>query len=131
MTRLNAKHMVLAALAASGIGTAALSAAQAGSDPAAAVRCEIKARRTGSAITLEGMVFAKRAVEGSYSLSVKKSGGAGQSDIKQSGAFNALPDSPASVGTVTLSGDGTYSATLRIAAEGTTSECVQRAGGAL
>ena len=131
MIRLNAKHMVLAALAASGIGVAALSAAQAGSDPASAVRCEIKARRTGSAVTLEGMVFAKRAVEGSYSLTVKKSGGAGQSDIKQSGAFNASPESPASAGTVTLDGEGSYSATLRIAAEGNTTECVQRAGGAL
>ncbi len=131
MIRLNAKHMILAALGATGIGVAALSAAQAGSDPSSAVRCEIKASRSGSAITLEGMVFAKRAVEGSYSMSVKKSGGAGQSDIKQSGAFNASPESPASAGTVTLGGEGTYSATLRIAAEGNTTECVQRAGGAL
>ncbi len=131
MIRLNAKHMVLAILAASGIGVAALSAAQAGSDPASAVRCEIKASRSGSAVTLEGMVFAKRAVEGSYNLSVKKSGGAGQSDIKQSGAFNASAGTPTSVGTVTLGGEGTYSATLRIAAEGNTSECTQRVGGAL
>jgi hypothetical protein len=131
MTRLNMKHMVLPALTVLGIGAAALSAAQAGSDPASAVRCEIKASRSGSDITLEGMVFAKRTIEGSYNLSVKKSGGAGHSDIKQSGAFNASPGTPGSAGTVTLGGEGTYSATLRIAAEGNTTECVQRTGGAL
>ena len=131
MIRLSTTHMVLAALTASGIGAAALSAAQAGSDPASAIRCEIKASRSGSAITLEGLVFAKRAVEGSYNLSVKKSGGAGQSNIKQSGAFTATPGTPASVGTVTLGGEGTYSATLSIAGDGTTWECTKRVGGAL
>ena len=131
MIYLSTKYIVSAALAASGIGVAALSAAEAGSDLSSAVRCEIKASRSGSAITLEGIVFAKRAVEGSYSMSVKKSDGAGQSDIKQSGAFNASPGTPATIGMVTLGGEGSYAATLRIAAEGNTTECVQRAGGAL
>ena len=131
MIRLNVNLMVLAAIVVSGIGAAALSAAQAGSEPASVLRCEIKAHRTGTAVTLEGVVFANRVVDGSYTLTVKKSGGAGQSDIKQSGAFNVSPKMPAYAGTVTLGGEGTYSATLRIAAEGNTTECEQRTGGAL
>lgn len=131
MIYLSTKYIVLAALAASGIGVAALSAAEAGSDVSSPVRCEIRASRSGSTITLEGMVFAKRAIEGSYRMSVRKSDGAGQSDIKQSGAFNASPGAAATIGMVTLGGEGTYAATLRIAAEGSTTECVQRAGGAL
>jgi hypothetical protein len=115
-----------AALAVTGIG-----AVNAGQGSAGPVRCEIQVSEHGSGVSLEGVVYAKSAVEGSYRLRVSKAGGSGSSDIDQSGDFSAGPGAAASLGNVTLGGDGSYVARLRVTVDGRSVECTERVGGML
>jgi hypothetical protein len=92
------------------------------------IRCNIQVEEHGRSVALEGVVFAKSAIEGSYQLRVSKTGGAGSSDITQSGSFSAGPDAPATLGSVTLGGDGgSYVAKLTVMWNGRSIECTERA----
>jgi hypothetical protein len=101
-------------------------------DASQSIRCEIQVKEHGNAVALEGVVFAKNAVEGSYQLRVSKTGGGGSSDINQSGDFSAGPGEPSTLGTVTLGGDGgSYIARLTVTWDGGAIECTERVGGTL
>jgi hypothetical protein len=123
--------------AALGIGAAGAihgSIERVGAGPTASqpLRCEIQVQEHGTSVALQGVVFAKTAVEGSYRLRVTKSGGAGSSDINQSGDFSAGPGEPGRLGTVTLGGDaGSYVAKLTVTWHGGSIECTERVGGTL
>jgi hypothetical protein len=96
------------------------------------LRCEIQVQERGNRVSLEGVVFAKTAVAGSYQLRVSKSGAAGSSAINQSGDFSAGPGEPGKLGTVTLGGDGgSYVARLTVTWHGGSIECTERVGGTL
>jgi hypothetical protein len=91
------------------------------------LRCEIQVQEHGNSVALEGVVFAKSAVMGSYQLRVSKTGGGGSSDINQSGEFSAGPGGPSTLSTVTLGGDGgSYVARLTVTWDGGTIECTER-----
>ena len=123
--------------AALGIGAAGAihgSIERVGAGPTASqpLRCEIQIQEHGTSVALEGVVFAKTAVEGSYQLRVTKSGTAGSSDINQSGDFSAGPGEPGRLGTVTLGGDGgSYVARLTVTWDGGSIECTERVRGTL
>lgn len=98
-----------------------------------AVDCEIRVTDSGGMVTLEGMVYAKRAVSGSYRLEVFQGGDSGTSVINQGGSFSAGPGDANSLGIVTLGSDGrsTYVAKLKVNWNGGSAKCVERAGGSL
>ncbi len=88
-----------------GLGMAgiAVGGCHAGS-PSELVQCEISANTSGGMTSLKGVVHADKTVHGSYRLRIKSSGASGSSNIEQGGEFTAGPGSPATLGTVTLSG---------------------------
>ncbi|HZA01655.1 MAG TPA: curli-like amyloid fiber formation chaperone CsgH [Hyphomicrobiaceae bacterium] len=126
--------LVPAALGVGVIGAIDGSIERVGGGPSASqpIRCEIQVKEHGNNVALQGVVFAKTAVEGSYQLRVSKSGGAGSSDINQSGEFSAGPGEPGTLGTVTLGGDGgSYVAKLTVTWHGGSTECTERVRGTL
>jgi hypothetical protein len=94
------------------------------------LRCELRVTESGHGVVLEGIVVAKTAIEGAYRLRVSQAGGAGSSDIHQSGDFSAGPGAPSTLATITL-GRGSYSAQLRVTWTGGSIECSEHVGGAL
>jgi hypothetical protein len=125
-------------IAALGLGAIAMidsriQTVDAGQNSSQPIRCELKVREHDNGVALEGIVFAKTAVEGSYQLQVSQVGGAGTSAINQSGGFSAAPGTPSSLAIVRLgSGDGgTYVAKLKVTSNGSTIECTERVRGAL
>ncbi len=123
----------LALLAGSGV--LGLGFVMAAPEPAAAggsgLRCEIYQSHRGGSTVLEGVVFSGSAVDGSYQFTVTKSGGGGSSNINQGGEFSVSAGGKSTVGTVALGGDGGYSATLRVTADGHSTACKERTGGSL
>ncbi len=91
--------------------------------PAGPLRCEIRAERQGNSVTLEGLVFAEAPLAGTYRLRVSQGGAAGSSQISQGGDFEAAPGEPESLGTVSLSSSGAYSATLEVRWSGGITGC--------
>lgn len=107
-----------------GNGSDGVGTAHAGSG---GLKCEIAVKKRGSSVELEGIVYAQSKVQGSYSLTVTKSGGGGSSDISQNGDFSAGPGSPGSIGNVMIGGDGgNFVAKLRVTADGASAQCVER-----
>lgn len=84
-------------------------------------RCEIRISKRNGGTTLEGFVIAQQPVSGSYRISVTTAGGAG-SDVDQSGAFQASPGQPVSLGAVQV-GAGGYSANLTVKWAGGSTNC--------
>ena len=127
-------HLKSLALIA-GTGVLGFGAVMAVSEPAAAggsgLSCEIHQSHRGGSVVLEGVVYSGSATDGSYQFTVTKSGGGGSSNINQGGEFSVSAGGRSSVGTVELGGDGGYSATLRVSADGHSSSCKERIGGAL
>ena len=125
MTEISRRSALLAAVFAAGLGAAAAMASGGGED--GPLSCEI---RKGSALgmtALEAVVHAGEAVSGSYSFTVKGSGG-GSTNVRQGGAFSAGPDAPVTLGKVTVGGSATYDASLRVEADGMSVECEERFG---
>ena len=125
MTDISRRSAFLAAAFAAGLGAAG--AAVASSDADGPLSCEI---RKGSALgmtALEAVVHAGEAVSGSYSFTVKGSGGGG-TNIRQGGGFSAGPGAPATLGKVTVGGSAAYDASLRVEADGISVECEERFG---
>jgi hypothetical protein len=110
-------------------------AAQSGDDGMKAyaggpVRCKIEVEQSGNGVELQGVVYASKAVRGSYELVVTKSAGGSRSNIAQAGEFDASPDTPTRLGIVQLGGDsGSYSAKLKVKWDGDEVECHKSAGG--
>lgn len=118
--------LALGALAGIGAGTAS------GAASTGAVSCRIDVTERSGGTILEGVVSAKSALKGSYSLVVTKSGDGGSSDINQSGDFNAAPGTETSLGTVSLGGNGgNYKARLTVTWDGRSTDCRESVSGAL
>ena len=93
-------------------------------------RCEIVSERHGAAVTLIGLYFAAKALDGEYTFRVRGAGRSGSTDISQGGEFSVDPQQPAEIGHVMLGGNGvTYDATLVVKAAGKTFRCSERVGG--
>jgi hypothetical protein len=90
-----------------------------------AVRCEIEVSDKGSGVVLQGRVYAKTGVEGSYRMRVSSTSG---SNINQSGGFSAAPGSPGDLGIVSLGGSGSYTARLEVSWDGGATTCTERGG---
>lgn len=103
-----------------GVGVTSASAGNNG-----AVRCEIDVRDSGGGVTLQGRVYAKTGVEGSYRMRVSSTSG---SNINQSGGFSASPGSPGDLGLVSLGGSGSYTARLEVSWDGGATTCTERGG---
>lgn len=116
-------------------GMAAMAGTGAGDDANAGwfssdrVRCEIQVTPRPYGLELQGMVYAEDAVSGEYELNIRQDGISGQSVINQGGGFQAMPNTPARLGTVSLGGDGSYTAKLKVHAGGKTFVCAKRVGG--
>ena len=95
---------------------------------AAPIACEIVASRSGAATTLQGIVHADHAVQGSYSLRVASFGGGGSSTVSQGGVFEAGPDGTATLGTVMIGAGAAYEATLTIDSQAGPAACSGSAG---
>ena len=123
----------LALLASSGVlGLGVMMAApESASAGGSGLSCEIYESHRGGSIVLEGVVFAKSGAEGSYQFTITKSGGGGSSNVNQGGEFSVGSGGKSSLGSVTLGGDGSYSATLRVSADGHSTACKERIGGSL
>jgi hypothetical protein len=70
---------------------------------AKAPRCEIRVEDRGDSIVLEGLVFSRVPVSGSYQLRISQKGGGGSSDIVQNGDFRIGFGETGSLGIVSLS----------------------------
>lgn len=117
---------ILSALLGAGLIGAALTATANATDP---IRCEIHVKERGDAIALEAVVLASQAAEGTYELQVTGSGAGGSSDIAQSGDFSVAAGAESSVGSVTLSNDGTsYVARLAVTSGSGTHRCTKHIG---
>lgn len=98
----------------------------------APLRCEIEVSGHGSAISLQAVVLAASAAEGTYRLEVSGSGSGGSSSIAQSGAFSVGAGARSAVGAVTLAGNGgSYVARLSVTSGAGTSRCTKRISGSL
>jgi hypothetical protein len=75
--------------------------------------CDIHVERHAGTIVLEGEVFAARAISGSYQLKVWQNG-ASSSSISQGGDFTVPAAGASSLGLVSLTGTGSYGATLKV-----------------
>jgi len=94
------------------------------------VRCKIEVDQRGDLVALQGVVFASKAVRGTYELHVTKSSSGGSSNISQAGDFDAYPDEPTPLGIVQLGGDGgKYRARLKVMWDGDQVECEKTVGG--
>lgn len=108
-------------------GTAVLAA---GPTSKAPLRCEIKVTPAGGMVTLQGVVFSDRSIDGTYSLQVEGSGRGGNNSIQQGGAFSAKAGSSNSLGQVSLGSSGAnYDVTLKVSAGGKTVSCTEWVGG--
>lgn len=124
----------LALLASSGIlGLGFVMAApdNASAGGAGGLRCEIYQSHRGGGVVLEGVVFANGAADGSYQFNITKSGGGGSSNINQGGDFSLGSGGKTTVGSVSLGGEGSYTASLRVSAGGQSVSCKERVGGSL
>lgn len=114
-----------------GLGFAMAVPDQAAAGGGSGLRCEIYQSHRGGSVVLEGVVFSSSAADGSYQFSVVKSGGGGSSNINQGGEFSVGAGGKSTVGSVSLGGDGGYTATLRVSADGHSTACKERSGGSL
>lgn len=117
MTHLDRRSALAALALASGLGIAG--AAIASSEEASGLRCEIRETEAFGMKALEAVVHSDRTLAGTYSFKV---GGPG-ANIRQGGAFSALPGEPATLGRVTVRGGSGYEARLVVQAGGETVSC--------
>lgn len=93
-------------------------------------RCEIVAEKHGAGVSIIGLYYAAKALDGEYSLRVRGSGRSGTTDMFQGGEFSVDPTQPAELGHVLLGGSGvSYDATLVVKAAGKTWRCSERISG--
>lgn len=76
----------------------------AGSAETAPLRCEIALDAVHGGTEITGTVHSDRPVVGSYALAITSRSAGGSATIRQSGAFQAGPDSPATLGETRLMG---------------------------
>ena len=88
-------------------------------------RCEIRAEPNGRGVMLEGLVFADVPMTGTYQFRISQRAAGGSSQINQGGEFEATPDEPQSLGTVSVgSGPNSFTARLTVSFDdGGTVDC--------
>jgi hypothetical protein len=123
---------ILTPLAASllPLGLAAWSAAAiAGGDlPAAELPgCEIRIEKHGAGLVLEALAYGPVPASGVYRMRISQKGGAGSSEISQSGEFETDSASGTSLGLVTLP-KGSYVAALTVEWDDGAPDCTAEAG---
>lgn len=118
---------VAAALGLMAAGVGSSETAKAGGS----LTCAIEVGQFGGGLELQVLISAPRDTTGSYRLSVTKSGGGGSADINQSGGFELQGGQPRVVSSVSLGGQGAYTARLSVTADGRTVDCSRRIGGLL
>ncbi|UCI08520.1 curli-like amyloid fiber formation chaperone CsgH [Mesorhizobium sp. B1-1-8] len=132
MTRPDKRTAVVSAalLAVIAGGAAGATAGKDGST-SGPLRCEIRDTIQGDAILLEPLVYADRSISGTYTVSVSGGGTSGSANIRQGGAFEAHPGNPASLGRMSVGGNGaSYDVELKVTAGGTSVSCVKQVAGA-
>lgn len=93
------------------------------------VRCAIRAVPQGGLLALTAVVEADRSVSGRYTLEVEGAGRGGGTQLSQGGPFTAGAGRAATLGTVTLSGQGAlYDVSLDVTVNGRTVSCQERVG---
>ena len=126
MSFISKRFVLGAAILLIGAGAVAATAGPA-ADPN---RCEIVAEKHGAGVSIIGLYFAAKALEGEYSFRVHGTGRSGSTEISQGGAFSAGPAQPVEIGQVMLGGSGaSYQASPVVKAAGKTWRCDQRIGG--
>ncbi|HWU64777.1 MAG TPA: curli-like amyloid fiber formation chaperone CsgH [Ensifer sp.] len=92
--------------------------------------CDIGATSAGGGmVKLDALVHADRAVSGSYTFRVEKTGGGGSSTINQGGDFDAKAGQTATLSSVSLGSKGAqYRATLDVTFGGKTVSCTKETG---
>jgi hypothetical protein len=89
--------------------------------------CEIRVHQSDNSIILEGLVFGRADVSGSYHMQVRQKG-LGSSRISQSGDFKVRAGAPSSLGIVSLAERaGSYFATLTVNWDDGAADCVAHA----
>lgn len=92
--------------------------------------CEIGVKSAGGTVRLDALVNADKAVAGSYTFRVEKSGGGGSSTINQGGDFDAKAGQTATLSSVSLAARGAvYKAALDVTIDGKTVRCTKQTGG--
>jgi hypothetical protein len=90
--------------------------------------CDLRIARDGGSLVLEGLVFAPAPVSGSYELVISQGGYAGESNIRQGGDFEIAPGADGSLGSVSLSAHGGYTATLIVHWHDGAPDCTRHVG---
>lgn len=132
MTRLDNRTAAASAalLAVIAAGAAGATAGKDGSN-SGPLRCEIRHTVQDDAILLEPLVYADRSINGIYTVSVSGGGTSGSANIRQGGAFEAGPGSPASLGRMSVGANGAaYEVKLKVTAGGASISCVKQVSGA-
>lgn len=118
-------YLSLPLLVASGLIGAAYAATGSQDAP---LSCRIEVQEQGGLISLQGIVEAEAAIDGTYRFAVESAGGSGSSKINQGGGFSAAPGETVTLGRVTLGANGVYEASLALDTESGSVECEERAG---
>ena len=96
------------------------------------LRCEIQANSMNGMISLQGVIHSDVPISGSYRFKVASTGGAGNTNMSQGGAFTAAPGEAVMLGKIMLGNAGAiYDATLEIETDRMAVECEERVGGAI
>ncbi len=122
--------IVMPALAALGIVTAERATSET-SNPQSRLSCTIEVDRSSGGVEMQALVAGAAGNSGSYRLVVRKTGGGSSANIDQSGEFALDAGGSRELATVSLGGDGRYTARLSVSAGGRTVECTKHVGGAL
>jgi hypothetical protein len=118
----------LAALLPLGFAFGAVAGGDGPTPYATGPRCDIRVVNEGGALVLEGLAFASVPSSGSYDFRISQGGPAGGSNIEQGGDFEAGPGAEASLGLISLSDQGGYSATLTVHWHDGAPDCTRRVG---
>ena len=102
----------LAALLPLGLAWAASADAPAADGTSAS--CDIRVVRDGGTLVLEGLAFSGVPAAGTYEFRISQGGPAGGSNIQQGGDFEVGPGAGTSLGLISLSDQGGYTATLTV-----------------
>lgn len=92
--------------------------------------CDISATTSSGMVKLDALLHADKAVAGSYTFQVRKTGGGGSSTINQGGDFNAAPGQTATLSSVSLGSQGAvYKAKLDVTIGGKSFSCMKQIPG--
>lgn len=93
--------------------------------PGTGLRCAVVTRTLGGSVEISGRVSAKHGVQGTYKMSIRQSGRAGQAMIDQAGDFSVAAGRTTTLGQAVLGGPASnYRADLVLDVNGTRLRCL-------